>query len=203
MRKIISILIIMLVASVVSSGQPPDRFPPILANPAEARMLMVQGGVPVVGGNTPQWYYADGAADTAFTYDDWYGVGNWCLGSKAIPNIPTGTITKLRVLINDYNTSGSVTVYVYSSAGTLLNTGGTGISFTNTQTTRWIESGTLSIATTSGTHHIFILVPNSSMHIYSLPTTTTGTYLNGSCPASYDLTSFQDTTAIGVGMYVE
>jgi hypothetical protein len=47
--KLLKYLIILIAASVVSSGQPPDRFPPIMATPAEARMLMVQGGVPVAG----------------------------------------------------------------------------------------------------------------------------------------------------------
>jgi hypothetical protein len=50
--KLLKYLIILLAASVVSSGQPPDRFPPIMATPAEARMLMTQGGVPVVAGCT-------------------------------------------------------------------------------------------------------------------------------------------------------
>ena len=49
MRKVIVVLLIMLSAAIVSSGQPPDRFPPILATPAQAGGLMIlQGGVPVV-----------------------------------------------------------------------------------------------------------------------------------------------------------
>ena len=53
MRKVIVVLLIMLSAAIVSSGQPPDRFPPILATPAQAGGLMIlQGGVPVVSGYT-------------------------------------------------------------------------------------------------------------------------------------------------------
>jgi hypothetical protein len=53
--KLLKYLIILIAASVVSSGQPPDRFPPLMATPAEARMLLMNNGVPVVAGS-----YCDG-----------------------------------------------------------------------------------------------------------------------------------------------
>jgi hypothetical protein len=82
--KLLKFLIILLAASVVSSGQPPDRFPPIMATPAYARNLMVVGGgVPVAAASLPSdvagllaWYEAESALCTGACSDQGH-VSTW------------------------------------------------------------------------------------------------------------------------------
>jgi hypothetical protein len=122
MRKIFTILIVMLVASVVSSGQPPDRFPPIMATPAYARNLMVVGGgVPVSGAacsNATDYVGNKDATGPSTAYPA--NTIIYCnLRAATCPSTcATGTLDTAYVYKNEGSTSYGIKVGVFNATST-------------------------------------------------------------------------------------